>query len=142
MFALINHGKELLNTEKEEKFIKENYPKAENISIDYGILEKAENVYVKRAGFDWNDLGTWGALSEKLQKEGEENTVVNAETLLMNSKNNMIFTSEKKLVVLEDLNDYIVVDKKEVLMIVPKEKEQEIKEILNRVKTKFDSRYS
>jgi len=94
MHSLFSKGIDFLNTQNEKPFIEKYYPKAENISIDYGILEKADNVYVKKATFDWNDLGTWGALYDKLDKDENNNSVVNAETLIENSKNNMIFTSK------------------------------------------------
>ena len=114
---------------------------SENISIDYGILEKAENVFVKKANFDWNDLGTWGALYDKLEKDVHNNSIVNAETHLVDSENNMIFTATKKLVVLDGIEDYIVVDKEDVLLVYPKKKEQEIKGLLQEVSNKFDKKY-
>lgn len=141
MNSLFSKGIEVLNTSEEKEFIEKYYPQAQNISIDYGILERAEKVFVKKATFDWNDLGTWGALQEKLPKDNDENSVVNADTLLRDSKNNMIFTASKKLVVLDGIEDYIVVDKKEVLLIFPKRKEQEIKALLKDVSDGFGDRY-
>ncbi|MDP2688416.1 MAG: mannose-1-phosphate guanylyltransferase [Aequorivita sp.] len=131
----------VLNTSEEKNFIENHYSEAENISIDYGILEKAENVFVKKATFDWNDLGTWGALYDKLDNDGNGNSVVNADTFLRNSKNNIIYTSSKKLVVLDGIDDYIVVDKEDVLLLFPKEKEQEIKELLKEITIKFGKKY-
>lgn len=141
MTLLFSKGLDVLNTSEEKNFIEHNYSEAENISIDYGILEKADNVFVKKATFDWNDLGTWGALYDKLSKTEAQNAVVNAETLLNNSKNNMIFTDKKKLVVLDGIEDYIVVDKEEVLLLFPKKKEQEIKELLKEVSNQFGKKY-
>ncbi|MCZ4318809.1 mannose-1-phosphate guanylyltransferase [Aequorivita viscosa] len=141
MNALFLKGMVSLNTSEEKQFIDNSYSQAENISIDYGILEKARNVFVKKATFDWNDLGTWGALYDKLEKNEDRNAVVNAETLLKNSDNNMIFTDRKKLVVLDGIADYIVVDKEDVLLLFPKKKEQEIKELLKEVSNKFDNKY-
>lgn len=141
MYSLFSEGKDLLNTSEEKDFIAENYPKAENISIDYGILEQADNVFVKKATFDWNDLGTWGALHDKLNKDAENNTVVKADTILADSNNNMIFTTSKKLVVLDGVDDYIIVDKDDVLLIFPKTKEQEIKALLKDVSDKFGNKY-
>ena len=141
MKKLFSNGLSVLNTSEEKEFIKSEYSKAENISIDYGILEKADNVFVKKATFDWNDLGTWGALHEKNQKDENGNTIINAETILKNSTNNMIFTASKKLVVLDGIEDYIVVDKDDVLLLFPKKKEQEIKELLKEVETKFGKKY-
>ncbi len=129
MFDLFQKGEEKLNKRDEDSFIKEVYPKAQNISIDYAILEKSEKVYVIPASFDWDDLGTWGALYSKLAKDDSKNAVVNAQLMPGNSKNNMIYTKEYKVVIIDGLEDFIVVDDDKVLLIVPKEKEQEIKEI-------------
>ncbi len=141
MHSIFSKGIGVLNTSEEKKFIEQQYANAENISIDYGILEKADNVFVKKATFDWNDLGTWGALYDKLKKEDGQNATVNAELFLNDSKNNIIFTSSKKLVVLDGIDDYIVVDKDDVLLVFPKEKEQEIKELLKKISDKFGKKY-
>ncbi|MEM0518125.1 mannose-1-phosphate guanylyltransferase [Aequorivita flava] len=141
MNTLFSKGMQTLNTSEEKQFIEHTYPQAENISIDYGILEKAANVFVKKATFDWNDLGTWGALYDKLNKNEGENAIVNAETLLKNSDKNMIFTDRKKLVVLDGIEDYIVVDKEDVLLLFPKAKEQDIKALLQEVSNKFGKKY-
>lgn len=141
MNSIFTNGIAVLNTLEEKKFIENHFSEAENISIDYGILEKAENVFVKKATFDWNDLGTWGALYNKLENDDNGNSVVNAEAFLRNSKNNIIYTSSKKLVVLDGIEDYIVVDKDEVLLLFPKKKEQEIKELLKEITNKFGKKY-
>ncbi len=141
MFQLFDKGMDSYNTDAESAFILENYPKAENVSIDYGIMEKSTNVKVLGATFDWNDLGTWGSLYDKLDKDVDLNAVVNGKSLLLNAKNNMIRTSKEKLVVVDGLNDYIVVDKEEVLLIYPKIKEQDIKNVLNQVKDTFGEHY-
>ncbi|MCB4807686.1 mannose-1-phosphate guanylyltransferase [Tamlana sp. 62-3] len=129
------------NTEAEEAFIKENYPLAENISVDYAIMEKSKNVYVIAAEFDWNDLGTWGSLYDKLGANDNGNAVVNARTLVEDASGNMIRTKNNKIVVVDGLNDYIVVDKEDVLLIYPKSKEQDIKKVLQKVKDKFGEQY-
>lgn len=129
MNALFNEGLPVYNTSREKDFIENNYALAENISIDYAVMEKADNVYVLPATFDWNDLGTWGSLYEKLPKDNQLNAVVNAEVYLENATNNIIRTDAKKLIVIDGLNDYIIVDKEDVLLIYPKGKEQEIKRI-------------
>ncbi|MCF6133116.1 mannose-1-phosphate guanylyltransferase [Flavobacterium wongokense] len=129
MNALFQQGSESYNTSNEKQFIDQNYQKAENVSIDYAVMEKAENVYVLPATFDWNDLGTWGSLHDKLDKDDNNNTVVNATVILENASNNIIRSEAKKLVVIDGLDDYIIVDNENVLMIYPKSKEQEIKRI-------------
>jgi mannose-1-phosphate guanylyltransferase len=117
------------NTADEKQFIDENYDTAENISIDYAILENATNVYVLPATFDWNDLGTWGQLHEKLDKDENNNGIINAKVVLENASNNIIRSDANKLVVIDGLHDYIIVDKEGVLLIYPKSKEQDIKRI-------------
>ena len=134
MNALFLEGFDSYNTNKEADFISQNYAKSENISIDYAVLEKAENVFVLPATFDWNDLGTWGSLHEKLDKDENNNAVVNATVLLNNSSSNIISTSKEKLVIIDGLEDFIIVDKDNVLLIYPKSKEQEIKGIVAKLK--------
>ena len=92
-------------------------------------MERAPNVYVLPASFDWNDLGTWGSLHEKLPKDLNNNAVVNARVYLENASNNIIRTDAKKLIVVDGLHDFIIVDREDVLLIYPKGKEQEIKRI-------------
>ena len=134
MNALFMKGFDDYNTEKESAFISDNYAKSENVSIDYAVLEKAENVFVLPATFDWNDLGTWGSIHEKLDKDKNNNAVVNATVLLNNSSSNIISTSKDKLVIIDGLQDFIIVDKDNVLLIYPKSKEQEIKGIVTQLK--------
>ncbi len=129
MYQLFERGYERYNNPEEKEFIEENYSKADNISIDYALMENAENVYVLPASFDWNDLGTWGSLHEKLGKDENNNAVVNARVFLENAANNIIRTDADKTVIIDGLSNYIVVDKEDILLIYPKEKEQEIKKI-------------
>lgn len=129
LYSLFMKGYENYNSDLEKVFIEENYAEAENISIDYAVMEKASNVFVLPATFDWNDLGTWGSLYEKLPKDNQLNVVINATVFLENASNNIIRTDAKKLIVIDGLNDYIIVDREDVLLIYPKDKEQEIKRI-------------
>ncbi len=129
MNALFQKGFDSYNTNDEKYFILQNYESAENISIDYAVMEKAQNVYVLPATFDWNDLGTWGSLHEKLNKDDNNNAVVNAKVYLENASNNIIRSDADKLIIIDGLNDYIIVDKDGVLLIYPKSKEQDIKRI-------------
>ena len=141
-FNLFEKGIACYNTSEERDFITENYPKAENISIDYAILENSQAIFTLPATFDWNDLGTWGALYEKLGKDKEANAVVNSNTLLQDAKGNMIRSDKGKIVVVDGLEDYIIVDKEDVLLIFPKSKQQDIKSVLNQVKEKFGDEYA
>jgi len=133
MNSLFLSGYNDYNSENEKSFISNNYDLAENISIDYAILEKAQNVYILPATFDWNDLGTWGSLHEKLEKDENNNAVVNATVVLENASNNIIRTDAKKLIVIDGISDYIIVDREDVLLIYPKSKEQDIKKIVSKI---------
>jgi mannose-1-phosphate guanylyltransferase len=104
-------------------------------------LEKSENVFVLPASFDWNDLGTWGSLYDKLDKDASNNAVVNARILTEDASGNIIRTKGDKIVVIDGLNDFIIVDKDEVLLIFPKSKEQDIKSVLQKVKTSFGKNF-
>jgi mannose-1-phosphate guanylyltransferase len=136
-YALFQSGMEYYNTNKERVFINENYPKADNVSIDYAILEPSKNIFVLPASFDWNDLGTWGSLYDKLDKDDNNNALVNCQVLAEDAQGNIIRSPKGKIIVIDGLKDYIVVDKEEVLLIYPKSKEQDIKKILTKVKDKF-----
>ncbi len=141
-YELFASGMQDYNYANESKFIKENYPKAENISIDYAILEQSKSIYVRPATFDWNDLGTWGSLYDKLDKDADENAIVNSKVLCQDAKGNMIRSPKDKVVVVDGLKDYIIVDKEGVLLIYPKSKEQDIKQVLAKVNDKFGDKYS
>ncbi|WP_296317936.1 mannose-1-phosphate guanylyltransferase [Winogradskyella sp. UBA3174] len=141
LYRLFESGYSVYNTEFEADFIKENYGKAENISVDYAIMEKSTNVYVIPATFDWNDLGTWGSLYDKLDKDENSNAIVNSKVLLEDASGNMIRSKKGKVVVVDGLKDYIIVDKDEVLLIFPKAKEQDIKKVLQNVKANFGEEY-
>lgn len=137
MNTLFCEGNHVYNTEFEDDFINSNYEKAENVSIDYGILEKATNVHVLPVNFDWNDLGTWGSLYNKLPKDEQQNASVGGKTIFRNAANNMVRTQSGKRVVIQGLNDYIVIEKNDVLLICPKSDEQNIKQITAQVKKDF-----
>jgi mannose-1-phosphate guanylyltransferase len=129
MNVLFQLGVDSYNTINEKQFIDQNYANAENISIDYAVMEKAKNVYVLPATFDWNDLGTWGQLHEKLDKDEYNNGVINAKVVMENASNNIVRSDANKIIVIDGLHDYIIVDKEGILLIYPKSKEQDIKRI-------------
>ncbi len=137
MYALFSEGNSSYNTSLEKEFITKNYEKSENISIDFGIMEKANNVFVLPVNFGWNDLGTWGSLYAKLPKDNQQNASIGGEIIYRDANNNMITTQSSKKVVIQGLKDFIVVEKEDVLLICPKSSEQEIKEITKDVKNKF-----
>lgn len=137
MFRIFNKGEDYLNTPGEQDFLDQNYRLSENISIDYGIMEKSEQVFVIPVSFGWNDLGTWGSLQQELPQDKSGNTVVNCRFFPRDSKGNIVKSSANKIVVLDGLENFIVVDSEEVLLIMPKEKEQDIKNIREEVIDRF-----
>lgn len=142
LYNLFDKGQQHYNTDSEQDFINTHYEQAEDVSVDYAIMEPSSNVFVIPATFDWNDLGTWGSLYDKLDKDSDQNAIVNSETYLVNASHNMIRGKKNKLVVADGLDNYIIVDKDDVLLIFPKTKEQDIKQLLQGVKNKFGSTYS
>lgn len=107
--------------DEENAYMKENFPSYPNISIDLGILEKCENVYVKKCDFGWADLGTWHGIYEAMQKGADDNVVINSDVMLENAKNNIVRLPEGKLAVINGLDGYIVAEKDNVLLICKKE---------------------
>ncbi len=125
---------ENFNTEKEAEAIERIYPQCTNISIDYGIMEKADNVYVLPSSFGWSDLGTWNSAYENMEKDYFGNAVAGKNVMVIDATKNVVHAEDKKLVLLQGLDDFIIVDTKDVLLICKKEKEQEIKEYVAEVK--------
>lgn len=139
MFDLFRKGSGSWNSDKERAFIEENYEASENISIDYGIMEKAGNVYVMATEFGWNDLGTWGSLFNKLNKDDTGNALVNAKALFKSASGNMVSGPNGKKIVIQGLEDYIVVDTEDTLLIFPKADEQDIKQVSKEAEAKLGS---
>ena len=137
MYDLFEGGATCWNSEGESDFIADHYPSAENISIDYGIMEKAQNVYVMATDFGWNDLGTWGSLYDKLPKDENANALVNASGYFLDSKNNMISTQAGKKIVVEGISDYIIVETNDTILIFPKSDEQNIKLVSKEAEERF-----
>ncbi len=133
--------KDLLNTAAEKEAIERIYPQCTNISIDFGIMEKADNVYVIPASFQWSDLGTWNSAWQNMEKDYFQNAVAGSQVMVFDTRNTMVHVPNNKLVVLQGMEDFIVVDTKDVLLICRKEKEQEIKEIVAEVKRNKGEKY-
>ena len=129
------------NTKKEKEAAARIYPQCINISIDYGVMEKADNVYIIPSSFGWSDLGSWASAYENLEKDYLGNGVVGNHVMVIDATNNVIHTDNKKLVVLQGLDDFVVVDTKDVLLICKKEKEQEIKEYVAEIKRNKGEKY-
>ncbi|WP_255070930.1 mannose-1-phosphate guanylyltransferase [Lacihabitans sp. LS3-19] len=116
-------------TEKEKEALESAYPRCRSISIDNGIMEKAENVYVVLSDIGWSDLGTWKSVYENSEKD-EVNNVIDAKTMLFDVEDCIIKTPKHKLVVINDLKGYIVAEFDDVLMICKKDDEQKVKEFV------------
>lgn len=121
------------NTEEEQSYIDQVYPKTPSISVDYAILEKAKNVFTIPADIGWSDLGTWNSLHAYLDKDENDTVTLGAKTYLSNTKNSIIRTDSDKIVVIKGLENYIVVDEPGALLIFPKSDEQEIKEVVKTI---------
>lgn len=134
MYELFDGTRKALNTDKEKEAIGLIYPLSTSTSIDYGILEKADNVYVIPASFGWSDLGTWGSAYQNLEKDYNENAVVGKNVVLFESAKNVVHVSSEKLVLLQGLNDFIVVDTHDALLVCKKENEQHVKEYLAEIR--------
>lgn len=132
-------GKELFNTPEEAKFIQEQFPYCPNISIDYGIMEKADNVYMMCVDFGWADLGTWGSLYDMAGKDSQGNALLKTDKVFAyESTSNVIAMSDSdRLVVIQGLNDYIIAESGNVLLICKKEEEQRIKQFVADVQLKY-----
>jgi mannose-1-phosphate guanylyltransferase len=141
MNAQFQESIELLNTPEEKNFIGGLYPKCKSISIDYAVMEKADNVYVICADFGWSDLGTWGSLYTHLGKDESNNTLQGENIFPFNTSNCLINIPSDKLAVIQGLDDYIVVESDGILLICKKEEEQRIKDFVNEVKIKKGDHY-
>ncbi|WGQ11034.1 mannose-1-phosphate guanylyltransferase [Pedobacter gandavensis] len=142
MHEIFLQGNPIYNTEREANFISDAYQQCTNISIDFGIMEKADNVYVLPADFGWSDLGTWASIYEIAAHDYVGNAVIPAEKVMMfDSSNCMVNVPKDKLVILQGLHDYIVVESNNTLMICPRTEEQNIKQIVADVKSKFGTKY-
>jgi mannose-1-phosphate guanylyltransferase len=130
---IFKEGKGIYNTAQEEAFITKAYSECTNISVDYGVMEKAKNVYVLPCDFGWTDLGTWGSVYDHLAKDEKGNALIGKNLKVYNSENSIYTVSGNKLLVANGLKNFIVVDTEDVLLICPKDDEQRIKLFVNDV---------
>jgi mannose-1-phosphate guanylyltransferase len=135
-------GMQFYNTDDEQEFINSEYQNSPNISIDYAILEKADNIYTIPADIGWSDLGTWASLHETLIKDENINTSTSNLVEFINTKNCLVDIEKDKVAVLCGLDDYIIVSDKDVLLIYPKGSEQEIKNVSTYVVNKYGLKYN
>ncbi|RYZ22272.1 MAG: mannose-1-phosphate guanylyltransferase [Chitinophagaceae bacterium] len=141
MYDLFSGIQDKFNTPEEAAAIDEVYPQCSNISIDFGIMEKADNVYVIPAAFGWSDLGTWNSAWENMEKDYLENAVVGNHVMVIDAQRCVVHAPDNKVVLLQGLDNFIVVDTKDVLLICQKDKEQEIKEYVTEVKRNYGEQY-
>ncbi|MDX2002830.1 MAG: mannose-1-phosphate guanylyltransferase [Chitinophagales bacterium] len=134
MWEIFNEGSGIYNKPEEKEFIMAAYSQCTNVSIDYGIMEKAENVQVIPADIGWSDLGTWQSLYEKYDKDASGNAINGEQVMVLETNNSMVMVPNDKLVVLQGLNNMCVVDTGDVLLICHRDREQEIKQITTDVK--------
>lgn len=134
--SLFERGAKLYNTEDEVHFINKTYSECKGISIDYGIMEKAQNVFVLTADIGWSDLGTWGSLYENKEKDEEGNVISGDNILTYDTQNCIVDISDQKVAVLQGLDGYIIAESNDTLMICKKEDEQQIKQFVTDVRIK------
>jgi mannose-1-phosphate guanylyltransferase len=133
-YSVFEEGKNHFGTDVEKSFIGKTYAECRSISIDYGIMEKADNVYVKCTDIGWSDLGTWSSLYEHTPVDKKGNALVRGDVFSYDNNGNIINIAPGKIAVLQGLKDYIIVDSDDVLLVVKKEEEQNIKQYLEDVK--------
>lgn len=141
MYELFDAEKANFNTPSEKEAINRIYPLCTNVSIDFAIMEKADNVYVIPSSFGWSDLGTWNSAYDNLEKDYLGNAVASENVIIIDATKCMVSSPKEKLLLLQGLDDFIVVDTPDVLMICKKEKEQAIKEYVAEVKRNKGDQY-
>lgn len=138
LYSLFSEGIKNFNTPREKETITEIYSGAKSISIDFGVMEKEPNVYVMQTNFGWSDLGTWNSLYTIAERDENGNSDLYKNTLFANSNGNYVnVQGDKKVAIIRDLDDFIVVDTDKALLICKRENEQTLTEMLNDAKVKF-----
>jgi len=138
---LFEKGHKLYGTADEIAFLNKTYSECQNISIDYGIMEKADNVYVLCSDFGWSDLGTWGSLYENSVKDSRGNVITGKNVAFYGSNNCIVNMPNEKLVVLQGLDGYIIVESEGTLLVCRKEDEQQIRQFVNDVRMNKGENY-
>ena len=141
MYTAFDEGKEFYGTDKEQSFIDKTYTECRNISIDYGIMEKADNVYVNCIDIGWSDLGTWGSLYERSEHDENRNAFINGKVFSYNNNGCIFNISDGKVAVVQGLNDYIVVEADDALLVVKKAEEQNIRQYLEDIKKETKNKF-
>ena len=138
---IFDNGDAVFNTADEQQFINDNYGTCPNVSIDFAVMEHADNVFVEKVDFGWSDLGTWGSIYDNSPKNRDANVTPGSKVLAFDSHNNVIAAQGDKIVVVSGLNGYIVADTPDALLIVPRNDEQKIKNYVNEAKTHYGDKY-
>lgn len=140
--ARFDLGKHKFGTEEENLFIKENYPYLPAISIDYGVMEKADNVFMLGVDIGWEDVESWYAIEDLVDKDESGNALIGGDSLLYECKDNFVaIRNPNKLVVLQGLEDYVIIDTDNALMICKRDKLDRIKQFTADAKLKFGEEY-
>ncbi len=139
MFELFNRGKDSFATKEEANFINETFPRCTSVSIDYGVMEKAQNVMVLPVDFGWADLGTWGSLYELKEKDESDNVTVRGKSAFYEAKGNLVSVDDPdSLVVVQGVDDCIITHSDKVLLICKREEEQRIKTFMNDASIRYE----
>ncbi len=141
IYETFDEGWGFYGADAEQMFIDKIYPSCDNVSIDYGLMEKAKNVYVLPVSFGWSDLGTWSSVHEELTTDEDNNAVI-GNALLYNSKNCLVVSKGEKLVVTDGLDGYVVAEGENAILIYPKSKEQEIKSVVGDVRVRIGEKHT
>jgi mannose-1-phosphate guanylyltransferase len=141
MYDVFVAEKEVFNTTGEKKALDHIYPLCTSISIDFGIMEKANNVYVIPASFGWSDLGTWNSAYDNLEKDFLGNAIAGENVMVIDARDCIVHSGNNKLLVLQGMQDFIIVDTSDVLLICKRDKEQEIKDYVAEVRRNIGDEY-
>ena len=137
IYETFNDASDIYWTKNEHKYIQRFFPACKNISIDYGILEKSDNVYVYPSSFGWSDLGTWGSIYSISEKDENQNIISGEKVITYDCTNSIFNISDDKLLIAHGLDNYIVIESNNNILICKKEDEQKVKNFVNDIKVKF-----
>ena len=141
MYEVFVGENEQYNTPQEQEAVDRMYPLCSNVSIDIGIMEKANNVYIIPSSFGWSDLGAWNSAYDNMGKDDAGNALNNDNVMVVEASNNMVYANAEKLILIQGLQEYIVVDTKDVLLICKRDQEQAIKEYVGEIKRRKGDKY-
>jgi len=139
---LFKAGKKFYYTAQEEEYIARSYPLCSVISIDYGIIEKAKNVFVIPSSFGWSDLGTWRSVKEIAESNEDGNVIIGKNVINRDTQNCFVYNSSRGLIVLQGVNNLMVVESDDAILICNMEHEQEVRLIVSDIKDKYNGKYN